>query len=53
MRYKKIAEPPVCSYGSSEPTLASQLEWSVHTFKHGALLYHKYNLNPKAPSIQK
>jgi hypothetical protein len=30
---KKIAEPPVCHYGSNEPTLASQFEWSVNTFK--------------------
>ncbi len=29
---KKIAEPPVCHYGSNEPTLASQFEWSVNTF---------------------
>jgi hypothetical protein len=31
---KKIAQPPVCHYGSNEPTLASQYEWSVNTFKH-------------------
>ncbi len=30
---KKIAEPPVCHYGSNEPNLASQFEWSVNTFK--------------------
>jgi hypothetical protein len=30
---KKITEPPVCHYGSNEPTLASQFEWSVNTFK--------------------
>ena len=31
--HKKIAEPPVCHYGSNEPNLASQFEWSVNTFK--------------------
>ncbi len=31
---KKIAEHPVCYYGSNEPTLTSQLEWSVNIFKH-------------------
>jgi hypothetical protein len=30
---KKIAEPPVCHYGSNEPNLASQFEWLVNTFK--------------------
>jgi len=28
----QVAEPPVCHYGSNEPTLASQFEWSVNTF---------------------
>ncbi len=32
MKYKKIDEPPVCHYGSNEPTLASQFEWSVNTY---------------------
>jgi hypothetical protein len=30
---KKIAEPPDCHYGSNEPNLASQFEWSVNTIK--------------------
>jgi hypothetical protein len=29
---KQFAKPPVCHYGSNEPTLASQFEWSVITF---------------------
>ena len=29
---KKIAEPPVCHFGSNEPNLSSQFEWSVNTF---------------------
>jgi hypothetical protein len=33
MRRKKIAEHPVFYYGSNEPTLTSQFEWSVNTFK--------------------
>jgi hypothetical protein len=30
---KEIAEPPVPHYGSNEPTLASQFEWSVNIFQ--------------------
>jgi hypothetical protein len=33
MILKKSAEPPVCHYGSNEPTLDAQFEWSVNTFK--------------------
>ncbi len=29
---KKFAEHQVCYYGSNEPTLTSQFEWSVNTF---------------------
>ncbi len=27
-------ELPVCYYGSNEPTLTSQFEWSVNTFNY-------------------
>ncbi len=40
---------PVCYYGSNEPTLTSQFEWSVNTFKDGPeaaslYLYQIYSL---------
>ncbi len=34
---KKIAEPPVCHYGSNESNLASQFEWLVNIFNDDAV----------------
>ncbi len=40
---KKIAEPPVCHYGSNKPTLASQFEWSVNTFNFISFFKNMWN----------
>ena len=38
---KKFTQHPVCYYGSNEPTLTSQFEWSVNTFNSNPGSYIK------------
>jgi hypothetical protein len=42
MLQKKFAEPPVYHYRSNKPSIASQFEWSVNTFKVCNLIKHHY-----------